>query len=183
MNAVDQHAEAHRLKTECQYSERRIAAELGVSRHVVRQLLARPLPQPVVDQQPLPVEPVAAVVDQRPPLVEPLAAAADQVRPVVEPSAEGLVVATALVGHATGAVRFPRPGVRSQWLRIDLSRRRGLLRDLMALARVGLQIPHVVDLAIRSFAAAYWEAVTNGHLQPGQGYEIHTRVRPCRHAA
>jgi hypothetical protein len=170
MTEQERHAEAHRLKTECRYSERRISAELGITRYAVKQLLARPLPQPVADQKPPVAEPVAEVADQERPV-------ADQ-RPSV---AEGVVVAAAPVGHVAGVARFPLPGARSPWLRIDLSRRRGLLRDLVALARVGLQIPHVVEDVIRAFAAAYHQAVATGQLAPGQAYDMQIRVRPCRH--
>ncbi|MCC9712048.1 hypothetical protein E4N62_46705 [Streptomyces sp. MNU76] len=94
---------------------------------------------------------------------------------------EGVVVAAAPVGHTVGAVRIPLPGARSPWLRVDLSRRRGLLRDLVALARVGLQIPYVVEDVLRAFAAAYHQALATGQLQRGQGYDVQIRVRPCRH--
>ena len=179
MSAVDQHAEAHRLKNDLGYGARRIAQELGVSRHAATQLLARPLPEPVADERRPVAEPVAEVADQ-----ERLAVGqvVDRRPPVAEAPVEGVVVKAQPVGHVTGAVRFPLPGARSPWLRMDLSRRPWLLRDLVRLARIGLQIPTVVDLAVRSFAAAYWQAVTRGELDPGQAYEVQTRVRPCRHA-
>ncbi|QFR00744.1 hypothetical protein F9278_36325 [Streptomyces phaeolivaceus] len=190
MSAVDQRAEAHRLKTECGYGERRIAGELGISRHAVRRLLGRPLPKPVVDvvgQE----RPVVDHVEEPVGLVDRQARPVDQERPpsgpvvgrrpsVVEPVVEGVVVP---VGHAVGAVRFPLPGARSPWLRVDLSGRRGLLRDLMSLVRLGLQIPYVVEDVLSAFAAAYHQAVTTGQLAPGQGYDLQIRVRPCRHAA
>lgn len=183
MSTVDQHAEAHRLKAG-QYSERRIAAELGITRYAVKQLLA----QPVVDQKPPVAEPVAEVADQERPVVDQTWRPDVQERPVGKPVAghrpsvaEGVVVAAAPVGHVAGAVRFPLPGARSPWLRVDLSRRRGLLRDLRALARVGLQIPHVVEDVLRAFAAAYHQALSTGQVRRGQGYEVQIRVRPCRH--
>lgn len=43
MSDVDQHAEAHRLKEELNYGARRIAQELGITRHAATQLLKRPL--------------------------------------------------------------------------------------------------------------------------------------------
>ncbi len=64
---------------------------------------------------------------------------------------------------------------------MDLSRRRGLLGDLVALARVGLRIPYVVEDVLRAFAAAYHQALATGRLQRGQGYDVQIRVRPCRH--
>jgi hypothetical protein len=186
MSAVDQHAEAHRLKTEHRYGARRIAKELGITRHAATQLLARPLAQPVADQ-------VAEVVEERPPVAEPVAELAVTERPVAAPVAGvagqrppvavGVVVPSGQVAEVTGVARlFRLPGSRSPWLQVDLAGRPWLLRDLMRLVRLGLQIPHVVDIAVRSFAAAYWEAVTGGHLDPGQPYEVQTRVRPCRHA-
>ena len=174
MSGVDQHAEAHRLKNDLGYGARRIAQELGVSRHAATQLLARPLPQPVAAREP-------EAAEERPPVAEPVAAVADRGRPVAERPVEGVVVKAEPVGHVTGAVRFPLPGARSPWLRIDLSRRGGLLRDLVALARVGLQIPYVVEDVLRAFAAAYHQALTDGQLRRGQGYDVQIRVRPCRH--
>ncbi|MDX2566057.1 hypothetical protein PV413_23830 [Streptomyces scabiei] len=179
MSAVDQHAEAHRLKAEHGYGARRIGQELGISRHAATQLLARPLPQPVAATAPVSA---AGVAEERPPVAEPVAGVAATRRPVAEPVAEGVVVAAAPVGHMTGAVQFPRPDARSPWLRVDLSRRRGLLRDLVALTRVGLRIPYVVEDVLRAFAAAYHQALSAGRLQRGQGYEVQITVRPCRHA-
>ncbi|CBG73474.1 hypothetical protein SCAB_64711 [Streptomyces scabiei 87.22] len=200
MSAVDQHAEAHRLRDEDGYGARRIAAELGITRHAATRLLAQPLPQPVADQvaevaaERLPVaDQVAEVAAQERPVAEPVAELAVPERPVAArvaevadqrpPVAVGAVVPSGQVAEATGVARlFRLPGSRSPWLQVDLSGRPWLLRDLMRLVRLGLQIPHVVDIAVRSFAAAYWEAVTGGHLAPGQSYEVQTRVRPCRHA-
>lgn len=191
MSAVDQHAEAHRLKTECGYGERRIADELGISRHAVRRLLGRPLPEPVVgvvgQDRPV-VEPVADQVEEPVGLVDRKARPVDQERPLPgpvvgqpPPVVEGVVVPVAPVGHVVGVARLRLPGARSPWLRVDLSGRRGLLRDLMSLVRVGLQIPYVVEDVIRAFAAAYHQAVATGQLAPGQAYDMQIRVRPCRH--
>lgn len=171
MSAVDQHAEAHRLKAEHGYGARRIGQELGISRHAATKYLAQPLPQPVA----------VRVADERPPVAEPVGQEQPVPRPVAEPVAEGVVWMAAPVSHVAGTVRFPRPVARSPWLRVDLSRRRGLLRDLVALARLGLQIPYVVEDVLRAFAAAYHQALATGHLQCGQGYEVQTTVRPCRH--
>lgn len=205
MSAVDRHAEAHRLRDEDGYGARRIATELGISRHAATLLLARPLPQPVADvvaevaepvaaEEPPVAEPVAEVAESEPvpaaeptgvadewlPVAEPVAA---EEPPVAEPVAEVADRRGPVAGlRVEGVVWFPRPGGRSPWLEADLTGRPWLLRDLMRLARVGLRIPYIVDLAVRSFAAAYWEAVTGGHLAPGQPYEIHTRVRPRRAA-
>lgn len=43
MSAVDEHAEAHRLKAERGWGARRIGAELGITRYAAEQLLARPI--------------------------------------------------------------------------------------------------------------------------------------------
>lgn len=193
MTAVDQHAEAHRLHTEDGYGARRIAAELGITRHAATQLLARPLPQPVAAAEPAPAaepaverpavaEPVAATFVQERPVAAavavPVAELADGRPPVADPRAEGVAWVAAPVGYAPGTARFTLPGARSPWLRVDLSGRPWLLRELVRLARVGLRIPYVVDLAVRSFAAAYHEAVTSGRLEPGQAYEVRTHIRP-----
>lgn len=188
MSAVDQHAEAHRLKSERGYGARRIGQELGISRHAATQLLARPLPQPVAATAP---EPAASVVEERPPVAVPVGQDQPVTRPVAEPVAgvaatqrpvaEGVIVAAAPVGHVAGTARFPRQDARSPWLRVDLSRRRGLLRDLVALTRVGLQIPYVVEDVLRAFAAAYHQALATGRVRRGQGYEVQISVRPCHH--
>lgn len=47
MSGVDQHVEAHRLKAECGYGARRIAEQLGISRHAATLLLSQPLAEPV----------------------------------------------------------------------------------------------------------------------------------------
>jgi hypothetical protein len=192
VSAVDQHAEAHRLKAEHGYGARRIGQELGISRHAATQLLARPLPQPVAATAPVPA---ARVADGRPtvaepvcqeqpasrPVAEPVAGVVGQRLPVADPRAEGVVVPAGPVGQAAGAVRFPLAGARSPWLRVDLSGRRGLLADLMTLVRFGLRIPYVVEDVLSGFAAAYHQAVTTGQLAPGQAYDVQIRVRPCRH--
>ncbi|WP_060879979.1 hypothetical protein [Streptomyces scabiei] len=190
MSDVDQHAEAHRLRDEDGYGARRIATELGISRHAATVLLARPLPQPVAEvaepvaaEEPPVAEPVAEVAESEPVPADEAAGVADEWLPVAEPVAEVADLRRPVAAlRVEGVVWFPRPGGRSPWLEADLSGRPWLLRDLMRLARVGLRIPYIVDLAVRSFAAAYWEAVTGGHLAPGQPYEIHTRVRPRRAA-
>lgn len=189
MSAVDHAAEVRRLAAQ-KKSQRDIADRLGITRYKVRQLLGEepPAQQLAVGDQAARAatvgepparpgaqtdrvgDPVGAVVDPPP-------AVGDRRAPV-----EGVVVAAAPVGHTVGAVRIPLPGARSPWLRVDLSRRRGLLRDLVALARVGLQIPYVVEDVLRAFAAAYHQALATGHLQRGQGYDVQIRVRPCRHA-
>ncbi|MEW2636441.1 hypothetical protein AB0903_33595 [Streptomyces sp. NPDC048389] len=78
MSAVDEQAEAHRLKSELGYGARRIGKELGISRYAAERLLARPLPQPVA-------EPVGQVVAE---VAEPVAEVADRPAEVAEPVAE-----------------------------------------------------------------------------------------------
>lgn len=163
MSAVDQHAEAHRLKREHAYGARRIAQELGISRHAATQLLARPLPQP-------PAAEVAGPV-------------ADRERPVAEPSghmAGPVVGAAALVFRPVAAAPSAPP---VPWLQVELGGRPWLLRELRRLAWWGLRLPSVVDLAVRSFAVAYHQAITTGRLQPGQAYEVQTLIRPLQHGA
>lgn len=185
MSDVDQHAEAHRLKADHGYGARKIGEALGISRHAATQLLARPLPQPVAATAPV-------LAAERPPVAEPLAEpavperpvaarVAATRRPVADRPVEGVVWEAGPVAHTAGTVRLALSGASSPWLRVDLSRRRGLLRDLKALMRVGLQIPYVVEDVLRAFAAAYHQALANGQLRRGQGYDVQIRVRPCRH--
>ncbi|MFM9473981.1 hypothetical protein ACKI1J_15725 [Streptomyces scabiei] len=193
MSAVDQAGEVRRLAAQ-NLSQREIAEQLGITRYQVRRVLGRPAPaqpptaahdtaRPAARATPT-GEDIARAGAQPPKVAEPVGAVGDraprataQERPVTE----GVVVAAAPVGHVTGAVRFPRPDTRSPWLRVDLSRRRGLLGDLVALTRVGLRIPYVVEDVLRAFAAAYHQALSAGRLQRGQGYEVQITVRPCRH--
>ncbi|TQE35453.1 hypothetical protein [Streptomyces ipomoeae] len=183
MSAVDQRAEAHRLKTELNYGTRRIAKELGISRWAATQLLAQPLPQPVADE-------VAGVAGQSRPVAEPLAGPDGQMAGVARPPEPSAPAPTApvrrVVGVAGLTVRPPaaaRPDDPGPWLRVSLARRPGLLRTLMRLVRLGLQIPEVVDLAVSAFAAGYHHALTHGQVTPGQMYEVQTVIRPCRHQA
>jgi hypothetical protein len=54
---VDQHAEAHRLKSELGYGARRIGDRLGISRHAATLLLSQPLAEQIAEV----AEPVAEV--------------------------------------------------------------------------------------------------------------------------
>ncbi|WP_200302271.1 hypothetical protein [Streptomyces adelaidensis] len=180
MTEQERHAEVHRLKAEHGYGARRIGQELGISRHAATRLLAQPRPQPVAAAAPVQV---AEVADQRPPVAVGSQPVAEERLPAAGVAA-GVAVPAESSGHVAGVARlFRMPGARSPWLQVDLSGRPWLVRDLMRLARIGLQIPYVVDIAVRSFAAAYHQAVTRGDLVPGQAYEVQTRVRPCSHAA
>ncbi|MDX2552581.1 hypothetical protein ACKI1J_42850 [Streptomyces scabiei] len=201
MNTVDRAGEVRRLAAQ-KVPQRVIAERLGITRHQVRRVLGA---QPPTVGDPAPAQAPSAAhetaratpmgdrparADAQPPTAgAPLARAmtvgepvGEAGRPVGGPPVEGVVVAGAPVAHIEGAVRFPLPGAHSPWLRVDLSRRRGLLRDLVALTRVGLRIPHVVEDVLRAFAAAYHEALATGQLRRGQGYDVQIRVRPCRHA-
>lgn len=202
MSAVDQAGEVRRLAAQ-KKSQRVIAERLGITRHQVRRVLGEPEPAqtptaahdtggpaaqpPAVGDQAARAatvgEPPARPGAQTDTVGDPVGAVVDQPPAVGARRApvEGVVVAAGPVGHTVGAVRIPLPGARSPWLRVDLSRRRGLLRDLVALARVGLQIPYVVEDVLRAFAAAYHQALATGRLQRGQGYDVQIRVRPCRH--
>ncbi|MEH0426603.1 hypothetical protein QBB34_09770 [Streptomyces stelliscabiei] len=197
MSAVDQAGEVRRLAAQ-KVPQRVIAERLGITRHQVRRALgaqpptvgeAAPAQAPSAAHETARATPTGdrpARADAQPPTAgAPLARATtvgEAGRPVGGPPVEGVVVAGAPVAHVEGAVRLPLPGAHSPWLRVDLSRRRGLLRDLVALTRVGLRIPHVVEDVLRAFAAAYHEALATGRVQRGQGYDVQIRVRPCRHA-
>ncbi|MDX2539823.1 hypothetical protein PV437_42720 [Streptomyces scabiei] len=201
MSAVDQAGEVRRLAAQ-KVPQRVIAERLGITRHQVRRVLgaqpptvgeAAPIQAPSAAHASARATPMGekpARADAQPPTADARTARAatagepvgDAGRTVGGPPMEGVVVAGAPVAHVEGAVRFPLPGAHSPWLRVDLSRRRGLLRDLVALTRVGLRIPHVVEDVLRAFAAAYHEALATGRVQRGQGYDVQIRVRPCRHA-
>jgi hypothetical protein len=183
MTGQEQHAEAHRLKNDLGYGARRIAQELGVSRHAATQLLARPLPQPVADEV---AEPVAEPGGQA---AEAGGHGAEEAQPPAPQTAEPTAPVRRVVGVAgpDWLVFQPpaaaRPSERGPWLRVSFARRPGLLQTLRRLLRLGLQVPEVVDTAVHSFAAGYHHAITHGHLSPGQPYEVQTVIRPCRHRA
>ncbi|MGW0599932.1 hypothetical protein ACWD11_22650 [Streptomyces sp. NPDC002776] len=149
MSAVDPHEQAHRLKSEFGYGARRIATELGISRHAATQLLARPLPQPVADTVRPVAEPVGRVAEE---VADRPSAAAEQVAEE-EPC---------------------RPA-----LRLDLVRRPRLLANLTVLVDLGLQAPDAVDMAVAAFAEAYRHALALGEVHPGQAVEVAVHVRPA----
>ncbi|WP_055527751.1 hypothetical protein [Streptomyces graminilatus] len=183
MSAVDKHAEAHRLRAEQGYGARRIAGRLGISRYAAERLLDKPLPEPVADE-------VAEVADQERPVAQPVAEVADEERPVAEPVTEVVAVPSAAVRRVAGVAGLVfRPVAGAPlapavpWLQVELGGRPWLLRELRRLAWLGLRLPTVVDLAVRSFAVAYHQAITTGRLQPGQRYEVQTHIRPLQHQA
>ncbi|MDX3748702.1 hypothetical protein [Streptomyces sp. AK08-02] len=190
MTAVDPHAEAHRLRAELGYGARRIAGRLGISRYAAEQLLDKPLPAPVAEVADTSAEPVAEVVGQERPVAE---RGAEVAGPVADPDGQQVsvvAVPSAPVRRVAGVAALvfrPVAGVPSAaavpWLQVELGGRPWLLRELRRLAWWGLRLPTVVDLAVRSFAAAYHQAITTGQLQPGQPYEVQTHIRPCQYPA
>ena len=153
MSGVDEHAEAHRLKTELGYGARRIGKELGISRYAAEQLLARPLAQPVAEASRLVAEPVAEVADQE--------------RPVAARVASHLDV---LVGQAP---------TRPRRLVVDLDDFPGLAEDLALLEETGAAAAEVVNFAVDRLADAYRTARGRGLLRRGQAFDvIEMRLKP-----
>ncbi|MFI1002022.1 hypothetical protein ACIP10_15510 [Streptomyces galbus] len=76
MTAVDLLAEAHRLKRERSFGARRIADELGITRHAATLLLRQPLPQPVAEVAERERQPVAEVAERTASHRQPVAEAA-----------------------------------------------------------------------------------------------------------
>ncbi|MFE6282461.1 hypothetical protein [Streptomyces sp. NPDC057877] len=147
MSAANQHAEAHRLKAEHPgWGARRIAEQLGITRHAASQLLARPLPQPVADV--------------RPPVAEAVAEVAAPVRPVADRVTGHL---DALTGHR------PDSGRR---LVLDLDQFPGLAEDLAELQQTGASPAEVVNFAIDRLATAYRTARDRGLLREGQSFDV-----------
>ncbi|MFJ5059051.1 hypothetical protein ACIP96_06480 [Streptomyces nigra] len=153
MRDVDQHAEAHRLKAEHNYGARRIAAELGITRHAATQLLARPL----ADQPAAVAAPVAeaAGVAERPS------------RPVAVPA---LPVAVRVASHLDAIVGQAPATPRR--LVIDLEKYPGLAEDLALLEKTGAAAADVVDFAVDRLAAAYRTARSQGLLRDGQAFDV-----------
>lgn len=154
MSGVDQHAEAHRLRDELGYGARRIAAELGITRHAATQLLARPLPQPV-----------AEVAD----------AAGQPRRPVAEPP---VPVAARVASHLDALIGQAPPTPRR--LVVDLDDFPGLAEDLALLQETRASAAEVVNFAVDHFASAYRTARANGQLRRGQAFEVaHMQLKPA----
>lgn len=150
MSDRDQHAEAHRLRDERGFGARRIAAELGITRHAATQLLARPLadrPAAEVAEVADPVAEVAAGGRQ------PVAAADSQTR---RPSARA---------------RLPRR-VAQPLAGVDVSQMPALRRDLAVLAATGRPAEALVHQAVTALAHHYSRALADGHLQPGQPFIV-----------
>lgn len=171
MSGVDQHAEAHRLKNELHYGARRIAAELGITRHAATRLLARPLTQPVADVTAAAARPVAEVADAAARPLRPVAA------PVVPVAARVTSHLDALVGQAPA---------RPRRLVVDLDQFPGLADDLGLLAETGAAAAEVVNFAVDRLAAAYRTAREQGRLQAGQAFDVTSmwlQPRPLRRSA
>jgi hypothetical protein len=156
----ERHAEAHRLKNELSYGARRIAKELGITRHAATQLLARPLPQPVAEVAPAVAEPVAAVAEVAAPVDGQPQAVAEPTRPVADKVAGHLA---ALVGDG------PASGRR---LVIDLDRFPGLAEDLALLQETGADADEVVNFAVDKLASVYRTARAHGCLRPRQPFQV-----------
>lgn len=143
MSGVDQHAEAHRLRAELGYGARRIAAELGITRHAATQLLARPLPQPVADTA-----------------EQPRRLAAEPPAPVAARVASHL---DALVGHAPATPRR---------LVLVLDDFPGLAEDLALLEETGAAAAEAINFAVDRLATAYRTARARGLLLRGQAFDV-----------
>ena len=157
MRDVDQHTEAHRLKRELGYGARRIAEELGITRHAATQLLARPL----ADQPAEVAEPVAEVADR----VAAVVAATDgqERRPVA-------------------ALRLPRritEPLPDPLAVLDDHQQRAVRRDLAVLAQTGCTADELLTQAVAALAYGYRLALQRGQLEAGQPVAVTAmRLRP-----
>ncbi|MEU5111680.1 hypothetical protein AB0G64_09290 [Streptomyces longwoodensis] len=154
--AVDLHAEAHRLKAELGYGARRIADELGITRHAATLLLNRPLPQPPADGGSQPPAEAAEVAEA-------------DVRPLAE------------VADLTASQRQPMaatPPAHPVRLVINLRQNPALRHDLAVLAQTGCSPEELVDQAVGALAAGYRQAIASGRLQPGPFQVRGVSVRP-----
>ena len=166
MSAVDQHAEAHRLKAERGWGARRIAEELGITRHAATQLLARPLPRPLAEVTGPPAQPVAGVAE----------VAARPLRPVAEVAAP---VADRVASHLDALVGQAPPPPRHMVV-VDLKRFPGLAEDLALLEETGAYAAEVINYAVGRLAAAVRTARARGVLREGQRFDLtHIWLRPA----
>ncbi|MFJ5156362.1 hypothetical protein ACIQCF_33340 [Streptomyces sp. NPDC088353] len=173
MSAVDQHAEAHRLKNVLGYGARRIGKELGITRHAATQLLDRPLPQPVAEvaeatrQPAVPVaERVAghlAVMVGHGPQTQPLDDVDRSQRSKVADQAEATDQPPAAPPALPRRVAQPLAG-------IDVSQWPALRRDLAVLAQCGRSPESLVHQAVVTLAHSYRQALARGELAPGQPF-------------
>jgi hypothetical protein len=160
VSGLDLHAEAHRLKAELGYGARRIAKELGITRHAATQLRARPRPPPGAAAAPAAAAPVAGV--------------AGAARQVAEPAGP---VADRVAGHLAALVGDSPAGGRR--LVIDLDRFPGLAEDLALLQETGASAADVVNFAVEKLASVYRNARARGCLGRGQRFAVLSmRIRP-----
>ncbi|MGC4912702.1 hypothetical protein [Streptomyces albogriseolus] len=161
MSDVDQHAEAHRLKEELGYGARRIAQELGITRHAATQLLAQPLGGQ-------PAEPVAERVAEvaaggRQPAAAVAATDSQDRRPVAE-------------------LRLPRrmtEPLADPLAVLDDSQQRAVRRDLAVLAQTGCPPDVLLTQAVTAMAYGYRLALQRGQVEVGQPVAVTAmRLRP-----
>lgn len=159
MSAVDEHAEAHRLKDELGYGARLVAKELGISRYAAGRLLKRSLPAPVAEAAGV----AEAVADEDRPVAEPVAEVADRPLTVVGHMADPAAEAADEV--ADGALVGPL-------LVVDLGRFPGLDEDLAVLQRTGATAEEAINFAVAALAQTYRNAVAAGRLRDGQTFDV-----------
>ncbi|WP_432193783.1 hypothetical protein [Streptomyces sp. bgisy027] len=155
MSGVDQHAEAHRLRAELGWGARRVATELGISRHAAAKLLTRPLAEAAA--------PVAEVAER-------------PRRPVAEVAAP---VAARVASHLDVMVGQAPPPPRHMVV-VDLKRFPGLAEDLALLEETGAYAAEVINYAVGRLAGAVRTARERGVLREGQRWELtHMWLRPA----
>lgn len=176
MSAVDQLAEAQRLRAEHGYGARRIAEHLGITRHAATLLLSQPpiavaVPaQPVAEGPAEVTESVAVVAEERQPAVEPMAeVAASQERP------PAVVAATdGQERRPVAEVRLPRriPVDSRLTLDMDLSGQPTLRRALADLSVTGLAVEQLVGQALVVLASAHRRGVAEGRIGPRARFTV-----------
>ncbi|MEU2992558.1 hypothetical protein ABZ772_19720 [Streptomyces griseoincarnatus] len=162
MTTVDQHAEAHRLKSELGYGARRIADELGITRHAATRLLAQPLAE----------QPAAGVAE-----------VADQVAAGGRRPAAAVAAADSQSRRPVAELRLPRREAQPL-AGIDVSQWPALRRDLAVLAQCGRSAEALVHQAVAALAHQYGRALARGDLVPGQPFVVRDMVlRPAAQLA
>ncbi|HET8969422.1 MAG TPA: hypothetical protein VFN19_00065 [Candidatus Nanopelagicales bacterium] len=150
MSAVDQHAEAHRLRSELGYGARRVAEELGITRHAATQLLARPLAE----------QPAAGVAE----VAGRVAAGGGQ-------PAVAVAAADSQARRPVAELRLPRR-TAEPLAGIDVSQWPALRRDLAVLGQTGRPAEALVHQAVVALAHHYRQALAAGELQPGRPFVV-----------
>ncbi|WP_225080481.1 hypothetical protein [Streptomyces sp. CoT10] len=182
MSAVDQHAEAHRLKDELGYGARRIGKELGITRHAATQLLDRPLPQPVAEAAEVTRKPAVPVADR---VAGHLAVMVGH-RPETQPLDDADRSQDSEVADQTEATDQPAAALPALPRRvaeplagIDASQWPALRRDLAVLAQCGRSAEALVHQAVVALAYGYRQALARGDLEPGQPFiAVDMTLRP-----